>query len=226
MKIVAMMPIKLNNKRFPGKNIKPLNGKPLLLYNLTMLQSIREIDEIYVYCSDEAICSFLPQNVIFLKRPKFLDSDRNNFTQFFESFMAKVDADIYVCSHATAPFVSVQTTQKCIQSVLSGKYDSAFTATKLQDFLWTSHLTPLNFDADNLPRSQDLESYYRETSGIYVFKKEVFKNYKTRVGKNPNIVEVSFKESIDINEEEDFRLAEILCQTKTANMGGGGRIDV
>ena len=50
---------------------------------------------------------------------------------------------------------------------------------------------------------------YRETSGIYVFTKEVFQKYKRRVGKHPFIKEVTFKESIDINEPEDFELAEM-----------------
>lgn len=69
---------------------------------------------------------------------------------------------------------------------------------------------PLNFDAANIPRSQDLEPIYRETSGVYVFKKEVFKKYRRRIGENPYIAEVSYREAIDINEVEDFDMAEKL----------------
>lgn len=220
MKIVAMMPIKLNNQRLPGKNTKLLNGKPLLRYNLETLKNIEKINEIYVYCSNETICSFLPKGIKFLKRSKDLDADNANCTQFLGSFIRDIDADIYILSHATAPFITPHTIQKCLDSVLKGEFDSAFTASKIQDFLWTSDLKALNFNPTNIPRSQDLPIFYRESSGIYVFKKEVFLNTHQRIGKNPNIVEISFKEAVDINEEKDFTLAELLCETNDF-MGGG-----
>ena len=78
---------------------------------------------------------------------------------------------------------------------------------KIQDYLWQDG-EPLNFDATNVPRSQDLKPIYRETSGVYVFTKEVFEKYHRRIGKSPFVKEVSFKESIDINNPEDFILAE------------------
>ena len=58
-----------------------------------------------------------------------------------------------------------------------------------------------------MPRSQDLKPIYRETSGVYVYTKEVFEKYHRRIGKNPYIKEVSFKEAVDINNPEDFDLA-------------------
>ena len=111
--------------------------------------------------------------------------------------------------HATAPFVTVETISKCLKAVVSGENDSAFCATKIQDFLWKDG-EPLNFDAANLPRSQDIEPIYRETSGVYVFTKDVFEKYHRRIGKRPFICEVSFKEAVDINNPEDFRLAEVM----------------
>lgn len=59
-------------------------------------------------------------------------------------------------------------------------------------------------------RSQDLEPIYRETSGVYVFTKEVFEKYHRRIGKKPYIKEISYKEAVDINNPEDFYLAEAL----------------
>ncbi len=209
MNIVALMPIKLRSKRFPYKNIKLLHNKPLLQYNLEMLLCLKNVNDIFVYCSDESVCELLPQKIKFLKRPSYLDSDNTNFTQIFECFMKEVNADIYLFSHATAPFVSMHSAQKCLDSVLSGKYDSAFTAIRIQDFLWTNDLKPLHFNPKNLPRSQDLPILYKESSGIYVFTKEVFVNLHQRIGQNPNIIEVDFRESIDINEESDFKLAEM-----------------
>ena len=213
MKIVAIMPIKLKNERCPGKNTRLLGPKPLLQYELDSLQETGLCSSINVFCSDEAVVPYLPQGVNFLQRPKELDLPTSNFTQIFTCFMNEVDADIYVYAHATAPFISVETMKACIEAVKNGEYDSAFCAVKLQDYLWKNG-EPLNFDATNLPRTQDLEPIYQETSGVYVFTKEVFKQYKRRIGVKPFIKEVSFREAVDIDNPEDFDLAEIMLNVK------------
>lgn len=209
MKIIAIMPIKLHNERCPGKNTRMLGSKPLLQWELDSLKSTGLCDGIKVFCSSEDVIPFIPDGVDFLKRPVFLDLSTSNFTQIFTCFMEKQEADIYVYAHATAPFITVETMRQCIEAVKSGKYDSAFCALKLQDYLWQDG-EPLNFDATNLPRTQDLKPIYQETSGVYVFTREVFEKYHRRVGVKPFIKEVSIKEAVDIDNPEDFDLAEAL----------------
>ncbi|MCD8003151.1 MAG: acylneuraminate cytidylyltransferase [Clostridia bacterium] len=209
MTIVAIMPIKLNNERLPGKNTKMLGSKPLLQYELDNLKATGLLDSINVYCSDEVVIPFLPSDVNFIKRPEYLDLPASNFSQIFDSFMAAVDADVYVYAHATAPYITIDTMKQCIEAVVSGEYDSAFCASKIQDYLWKDG-EPLNFDATNVPRSQDLEPIYRETSGVYVFTKEAYVKCHRRIGLKPFVKEVSFKEAVDINNPEDFALAEAL----------------
>lgn len=210
MKIVAIMPIKLKNERCPGKNTRLLGGKPLLQHELDSLKATGLCDSINVYCSDEAVVPSLPKGVNFIQRPKELDLPTSNFSQIFTCFMNTIDADIYVYAHATAPFITVDTMKQCIEAVKSGEYDSAFCAVKLQDYLWKNG-EPLNFDATNVPRTQDLEPIYQETSGVYVFTKEVFEKCHRRIGLKPFIKEVNFKEAVDIDNPEDFDLAEIMC---------------
>lgn len=209
MRIVAIMPIKLHNERCPGKNTRILGDKPLLQHELSNLKRTDLCDSINVYCSDEAVVPFLPEGVHFIKRPKYLDLPTSNFTQIFDSFIETVDADIYVYAHATAPFITIDTMKQCIEAVKSGNYDSSFCAVKLQDYLWQDG-EPLNFDASDLPRTQDLKPIYQETSGVYVFTKNVYLKYRRRIGKKPFIREVSFKEAVDIDNTEDFELAEAL----------------
>lgn len=210
MKIVAVVPIKLNNERLPGKNLKELGGAPLIHYVQRNLLEEPRISERYVFCSSKEITGYLLPGITYLQRPEYLDSDATNFTQIFESFMELVPADIYVYAHATAPFVEASTTAECLSKVLSGAYDSAFCAVKIQDYLWKNGKS-LNFDASELPRSQDLEPIYRETSGVYVFRKEVFQTTRRRVGDRPYIKEVTYREAVDINTPEDFVLAEIMA---------------
>ena len=209
MKTIAIMPIKLINERCPGKNTRMLGSKPLLQYELDSLKETGLCDSINVFCSSEDVVRFLPNGVTFVKRPEFLDLPSSNFTQIFTLFMERNEADIYVYAHATAPFISVVTMKQCIEAVQSKEYDSAFCAVKLQGYLWQDG-EPLNFDATNLPRTQDLKPIYQETSGIYVFTRKVFEKYHRRIGKKPFIKEVSFKEAVDIDNPEDFDLAEVL----------------
>lgn len=209
MRIVAVMPIKLINERCPGKNLRILGEKPLFWHELDNLKATRLCDSIHVYCSDEAIIPFLPKGITFIQRPAFLDLPTSNFTQIFECYTKQIDADIYVYAHATAPFITPATMRQCIEAVKSNEYDSAFCAVKIQTYLWKDG-APLNFDATDLPRTQDLDIIYQETSGVYVFTKEVFERYRRRVGIKPFIKEVTIKEAVDIDSPEDFHLAEAL----------------
>lgn len=203
------MPIKLINERCPGKNTRLLGTKPLLQWELDTLKVTGLCDSINVYCSSADVVSYLPEGVNYIQRPKHLDLPTANFTQIFACFMEQVDSDIYVYAHATAPFITVETMKQCIEAVKSGEYDSAFCAMKHQGFFWQDG-APLNFDATNLPRTQDLQPIYEETSGVYVFKKEVFREHHRRIGIKPFIKEVSYKEAVDIDNPEDFCLAEAL----------------
>ena len=204
MKIAAIMPIKLNNERCPGKNTRMLGDKPLLQYELDSLHSTGLCDSINVYCSSQDVVPFLPSYVNFVRRSPLLDLPTANFNQIFSAFIKEVDADIYVFAHATAPFISINTMIECINAVKSGEYDSAFCAQKIQTFLWKNG-APLNFDATNLPRTQDLEPIYQETSGVYVFTKNVFLNYGRRIGRIPYIKCVDMKEAVDIGNPKGVR---------------------
>ena len=68
MKTVAFVPIRLNSQRVEGKNLRLLGDKPLMTYLLESLVAARNIDEVYVYCSDESIKQYIPQGAKYLKR--------------------------------------------------------------------------------------------------------------------------------------------------------------
>lgn len=208
MKIVAIVPMKLNNRRLPQKNTKRFtNGKQLCSYILSTLLEIDKIDEVYVYCSNPEIKEFIPNKVKFLQRSESLDKDTTSMTEVLTCFTKEVPADIYVMTHTTAPFISKESIQKGLESVVSGKYDSSFAAKKLQDFLWMEG-KPFNYTLDNIPRTQDLQPIYEETSGFYIYTHDVMTELHRRIGENPFIVEIGEIESIDIDEAEDFIIAD------------------
>lgn len=210
MKSVAMIPIKLNNERLPGKNIKLFSdGTPLMTLIQEACLNAERVDEVYVYCSNECVCDYLLPNVKFIKRPEWLDNNTINCNDIIKEFIKCVPSDYYVVSHATGPFTQSNSIDMCAQMVMSQKYDSGFLAQKILQFFWMEN-RPLNFDVQHFPRTQDLVPMYCETPGAYIFPIETFQKYGRRVGINPYIQEVSEIESRDIDTNEDFVIADAI----------------
>lgn len=206
-RIVALVPMKLNNRRLPGKNIKRFdNGEPLCHYILSTLLKVQDIDEVYVYCSNPEIQNYIPEGVTYLRRSESLDQDTTKINEVIAAFAEDVPADIYVMTHVTSPFVKAETIQKGIDALKNGDYDSAFAVQNIGTFMWKDG-KPFNYDLDNIPRTQDLEPIYAETSGFYIFRPEVIKELHRRIGNKPFMVEVSTIEAADVDEPEDFMIA-------------------
>lgn len=210
MKVAAFVPVKLNNERAPGKNTKRFSdGTPLITHFLKTLVQVPEIDELYVFCSKEEIREYLVPGVSYLKRPTSLDTREATPQDIIRAFMSHVEADVYMVCHCTSPFVKVERFSECIRKVCESGYDSAFTGEKLQRLMWNEG-KPLNFDAANVPRTQDLPVYYNEVSAAYVFKRETFETLSRRIGVKPYICEVSGVECVDIDYPEDFEIADAI----------------
>ena len=224
MKTVAYIPIKLNNQRTPGKNIKPFSdGTPLIEFVQKALVPLREneiVDDIYVYCSDSAIKQYLIDGVDYLERPNWLDRSETLGGEIYQSFFDRIYADVYVLAHATSPFVSTEHIKECVLKVQSGQYDSAFCAKKIQNFLWKSN-KPLNFELSRPLRTQDMDPVFMELSTPYVYSRETWKKIKGRTGVRPYICECSEIEAIDIDYPEDFEMADVIYSNLLNDNGGG-----
>lgn len=210
MKTVAVVPMKLNNRRLPQKNTKSFtNGRPLCCYILSTLLTIDGIDEVYVYCSNPDIKGFIPEGVKYIKRSEVLDQDTTKMNEVLQCFAKDVPADIFVMTHTTAPFISKDSIEKGLRAVESGEYDSSFAAKKVQDFLWKDGV-PFNYELNNIPRTQELPPLYEETSGFYIYRSDVMTKLNRRIGDRPFIVEVGEIEGVDIDEAEDFMIADAI----------------
>ena len=206
MKSVALIPIKLNPQRLPHKNIVPLAGHPLCWHICNTLRQVNGLDEVYVYCSDPTVKDYIPAETIFLQRPQWLDGDLVKGFDIYSEFIKTVDADVYVLAHTTSPFIKASTCQNALNNVLNGLYDSAFSAKRIHTFAWYQD-KPINYDINDVLRTQDMEPIWVETSAFFMFRKEVFTVHKRRIGFKPYIQEVSGIEAIDIDEKKDYDLA-------------------
>lgn len=207
MRTVAFVPIRLNSKRVVGKNLKMLGGKPLMCYILDTLVAVENIDEVYVYCSQEEIIKYLPSGVKFLKRPEYLDRDETLGKEIYEEFVKAVSADVYILAHTTSPFIKTATVENALDKILNEDYDSAFSCEKIQTFVWFSG-KPINYDLKEIPRTQTIEPVYVETSSFFMFKHDVWTVHGQRIGFKPYMAQVDKIEGVDIDWPEDFEFAE------------------
>ena len=219
MKVVSFIPIKLNNQRLPGKNTMMLNGRPMCDYLFETISNVDSIDEKYIYCSDEAIKPYIapyePKGLRFLKRDSYLDGFQVKGLEIIDRFVKDVDADIYVLTHVTQPFTKGSSISNALEKVVSGEYDSAFSAVMLQDYMWMNG-KPFNYDMKNIVRTQDLDPIYMETGAFFIFRKEVFTKLGQRIGNKPYIYEIDQFEAVDV--AEDFEFAKAVA-TYLANKG-------
>jgi CMP-N-acetylneuraminic acid synthetase len=209
MKTVAFVPIRLNSQRVEGKNLRLLGGRPLMTYLLDSLVKAENIDEVYVYCSNLSIVEYLPEGVKFLQRDERLDSNTTLGQEIYDAFTQQVEADIYILAHTTSPFIKTRTIEDAVKKVQSGEYDSAFSAEKIQTFTWWQG-EPLNYTFERVPRTQDLEPVYVETSAFFIFRKELWREHHRRIGFKPYTAVTDRIESMDIDNPDDFLLAEAI----------------
>tara|TARA_B110001469_G_scaffold120979_1_gene130032 strand:- start:1676 stop:2314 length:639 start_codon:yes stop_codon:yes gene_type:complete len=207
--IKIFVPIKLNSQRLPNKMMLPLGDKMLCQHIFHTLLEVKKIIDcdIYCFCSDEHIKDYLPEKIIFLKRDSSLDKNETKGIEIYKSFLNIInDGDIYVLCHATSPFIKKESILKGLKEIIDNDHDSALSVSKIQTFCWYKNNT-LNYDFDNVVRTQDIDPVFWETSAFYMFKKNILLGLNRRIGFNPYFVETNRIESIDIDEKEDYDLA-------------------
>lgn len=216
MKIVALVPVKENSSRVPNKNFKAFyNDKSLLRLTLEKLSEIDLLDCVYVFSSNEIDDIHIKNtSALYLSRPLSLDSDQTTGNQIISEFVKLIHADIYVLVHVTAPFLKPESIEEGIQAIINNDNDSAFSVEEKQIFYWVINKQP-NYSLDNIPRTQDLSPIYIETTGCYVFKKSVFLEGFRRIGNSPYMIVVNKTEAIDIDVEEDFKLAQVIYSSNS-----------
>lgn len=211
MKVVSFIPIKLNNQRLPGKNLMDLDGKPMCDYIFNTVKQVNNIDEKYVYCSDDAIKEYIPDGIMYKKRDEYLDGFQVKGLEIIDYFVRDVDADIYVLTHVTQPFTKVSSLENAIEQVKSGKYDSAFSAVEIKDYCWYKG-KPLNYDMKDIVTTQNLEPIYMETGAFFIFTKEMYLRLRQRIGERPYMHIVDSFEAVDVDTKEDFEMAQAVAK--------------
>ena len=210
MKVVAIVPIKEMSKRVKSKNFRFFCGEPLYRYFMKKLID-SPFDEVFIDTDSTEISEYargMGWKVI--KRVPELAADSANGNDLLLYEAGVVDADIYFQLFITAPLLLPQTINEAYKIMTSKmEYDSLFTATEIYSWFWYNN-KPVNYDPKVLPRSQDATPIIRETTGLYAIRRDALLKNKCRIGENPYMLYVGEMEAMDIDTEQDFRVAEII----------------
>ncbi len=217
MKIVGLVPMRHVSVRVPGKNYRPLAGKPLYHHILSTLQAVPEIDTVLVDTDSPKILEGLAQSfpgVQGVSRPENLRGDMVPMNEILIHDTSLIEADYYLQTHSTNPLLRPETISSAIKAFLGNlaEYDSLFGVTRLQTRLWDSLGRPINHDPKVLLRTQDLPPVYEENSCIYIFKRDMLVQRRNRLGERPMMFEIPAVEAWDIDEELDFVVADSLMK--------------
>ncbi len=214
-KIVALVPMRHHSQRVPGKNYRPLGGKPLFHHILETLLQCPEIDRIVVDTDSPLILeqaqNSFPQ-IQLIERPERLRGDKVPMNEILMYDVSQVQADFYLQTHSTNPLLKAETVSRAVRVFLESfpAYDSLFSVTRLQTRLWDQLGRAINHNPSILLQTQDLPPVYEENSCIYIFTADTLMRRRNRLGERPLMFEIDPTQAWDIDDELDFAIVDFL----------------
>jgi CMP-N-acetylneuraminic acid synthetase len=214
-KVAALVPIKDHSERVKGKNFRDFCGKPLYQHILLTLDNTYAVDEIVIDTDSDRVmreAAALSPKIRVIERPAELRGDAVSTNKLFAYDLEKTEADIFLQTHATNPLLKSETSAKGLRLFVESedKYDSLFSVNRFQSRFYMQDGKPVNHDPEVLIPTQNLPPVYEENSCLYVFTKESFARKHRRIGVKPLMFPTPQIESVDIDDEFTFRLAELL----------------
>lgn len=217
--LVALVPMRHHSQRVPGKNYRPLAGKPLFHHILETLLNVPAISQVVVDTDSEAVMDGLRRDfpqVMIIDRPENLRADEVSMNDILLYDSAQIQADFYLQTHSTNPLLRSKTVARAIETFLTAypEKDSLFSVTRLQTRLYDQHGRAINHDPSVLIQTQDLPPVYEENSCLYLFTRQNLLAWHHRIGAHPILFEIDPAEAWDIDEEFDFAITDFLMRQK------------
>jgi CMP-N-acetylneuraminic acid synthetase len=219
IRTAAVVPMRHNSERVPGKNYRPLAGIPLYHHIIRTLASVDEIDLIVIdtdsgFIIDDCAASF--PRVQVLLRPEHLRDGAIAMNDVLLNTLGQIAADVVLQTHSTNPFLTADTLSAALKLFArpDRQFDSIFSVTRLQARLWDAETRPVNHDPSVLLRTQDLAPIFIENSCFFIFTPNLLRDRGNRIGARPFMYEMGSLEAVDIDTEEDFSLAAAIAEHK------------
>lgn len=224
MNILAVIPARAGSKRIPGKNKKILAGKPLIQWTIDAAKKVKGITDIVVSTDDNDILLIAEKNgVIAYNRKKELASDTANSVDVVIDIINNLEKkyEFIILLQPTSPLRDNVDIEKAIEILKEKNADAIISVCESEHPVQWMNLLPedcslSNFlSPDNNKRSQDLEKYFRLNGAIYICRTSKILSEKTLFIKdNIFAYKMNRENSIDIDEEIDFKIAEIIMREK------------
>jgi CMP-N-acetylneuraminic acid synthetase len=218
-RIVALVPMRHHSQRVPGKNYRPLAGKPLFHHIIATLLQCSQIAEVVVDTDSDPVMDGLRQHfpsVRVLPRPQNLRADDVSMNEVLAYDTSQVEADFYLQTHTTNPLLRSQTISVAVQQFLAvyPTYDSMFTVTRIQTRLWDQLGRAINHNPAVLLQTQDLPPVFEENSCLYLFTRQNLLARRNRLSERALMFEIPAAEAWDIDEELDFDIVNSLLNRR------------
>ncbi|WDF79153.1 hypothetical protein PQ469_03945 [Mucilaginibacter sp. KACC 22773] len=223
MKYVVEIPVRLGSKRVPKKNLRLINGKPMVAYAIEAAKASKFVDKVYVNSEAEVIRKLCADyGVEFYERKPELAEDTATQDEFNYDFLCNVEAENLVLVNPVSPLVLPEDIDNVIRYYEEHKLDSLISVKeeKLQTFFADK---PLNFRTDGpLPMTQSLVPIQLCAWTVCIWNAKKFKehyekhNYAVFVG-NYGLYPFDPIRSIKVSSEEDFILAELYLKSKLSD---------
>ncbi len=222
---LGIVPARGGSKRLPNKNLLDLVGKPLIAWTLEAALKSRFLDYIIVSSDkDEILKVARGYDVETVKRPKELATDDAHTVDVVKHVLESMEKeyDYIVLLQPTSPLRTEKHIDEAIEFLMSKNADAVISVCETEyPPLWCNTL-PEDLSMENFirkeiigTRSQDLPKYYRLNGAIYICKSSEFLKQGTFfLNKNIYAYIMDKKNSIDVDEEIDFLLAETLIKNK------------
>lgn len=215
MKYVVLIPARGGSKRFPGKNLYPLCGRPLLAHSILYSQRLLPDAEVYVSTDSEEIAAVAREygaNVI--ERPAELSGDLCPTDPVLQHAATELlskgkEFDYMVLLQVTNPLRPEGMMEEALQIIGTGKCDSLFTVSPLLRKLGrlsAGQFIPWNFVFGQ--RSQDMETLYFENGLLYISHRDLILNGRIRGDSLYSLIVDHPFGSLDIDTREDFEQVE------------------
>ncbi len=218
---IAFIPVRGGSKSIPLKNIKDLCGFPLIYWNLAALEQAVQVDRIIV-ATDSIEIKAVVEEYSFTK-VEIYDRDPENAsdTASTESVMLEYinkkrlsDEDVFILVQATSPFTRTEDFNKALELMSNDKYDSLLSCVRNKRFFWNDNGTSINYDYRKRPRRQDFDGYLMENGAFYINKVGNIKRDNNRLSGKIGIFEMAEYTGLEIDEKEDWIIAETLMKNK------------
>ena len=207
---IIVIPARGGSKGLPRKNLKILDGLPLVVRAALISREAWNVDDVFVSTEDaeiKAVCHAYGVDV--LDRPAGLATDEASTDAVIEHALNNLACDVLGLVQCTAPLMMTADVEQVIELVEKGA-DSAFAACKWHGFLWAADGSGINHDGKKRLRRQDAPVEYLEAGSVYAVNPKIFKQEKTRFCGRPVIVEVDRARVFEIDDATDFEIVERL----------------